>query len=209
MNELLATVLAVLSPVTVAGFVEGHPMPLTALPNVQAGVVSSQGDVTRVVLTTPELDEGVVFVRQDDRWRETVGGTGTRLLRRLDDVRARWSGGYLHVQCPKSAEVLLLVPGPGGIPVTEDSTFLEGGPLPEGAHALLGERVRIYRYMGPIALGVPFETARESLVSVRWLEDGIYYEYTDWVAHDWDRSPRSSLLSVLAPCVRRRGEASA
>ncbi|HII69746.1 TPA: hypothetical protein HA336_00755 [Methanopyrus kandleri] len=171
-------------------------------------VVGTQWDVTRVVLTTPELDEGAVFVREGDRWRETMEETSTRFgsLRRLDDVRVRWSGGLLHVQCPKSAEVLLLVPDPEGIPVTEGSTFLEGGPLPEGAHVLLGGCVRIRRYRGPVVLEIPFETARESIVSVRWIEGTTYYEYTDWAAHDWDRRFRPAfLLPALVSCVRRCG----
>lgn len=109
LHELLTFLLTVLSPV--AGLVDGGSMYLT--PDVHT-VVGTQWDVTRVVLTTPELDEGAVFVREGDRWRETMEETSTRFgsLRRLDDVRVRWSGGLLHVQCPKSAEVLLLVPDP-------------------------------------------------------------------------------------------------
>ncbi|WP_457614244.1 hypothetical protein [Methanopyrus sp.] len=192
MNESLTPLLVVmvLSLITIAEPTDCCPVSFKALPT--AGV-SSQKNVTRIVLTTPELDEGAVFVRHGNRWQETMEGAHTRLLRQLNDVRARWCGGYFYVQCPKFAEVLLLVPDSGGVPVTEDSTFLEGGFLPEGAHVLLGEHVRIYRYMGPIVLGIPFETASESLVSVRWLKGETYYEYTDWVAHDWDRSLQSSL----------------
>ncbi|WP_456482272.1 hypothetical protein [Methanopyrus sp.] len=163
-------------------------------------------EVTKAVLVTPELDEGAVFVREGDRWREVTTGTATHSepFRRLDDVRVRWGGGLLHVQCPGSAEVLLLVSDPEGIPVTESSTFLEGGPLPEGAHVLLGEHVRIRRYRGPVTLEIPFEAARESIVSVRWAENTTYYEYTDWAAHDWDRELQWALLpSGLVFYIRR------
>ncbi|WP_148689185.1 hypothetical protein [Methanopyrus sp. SNP6] len=185
MNELLGLLLIVLSTIIVAGFVDDGPMCLTS---GHTGVVV-QWNVTRAFLTTPELDEGAVFVRKGDSWRETMGETDVQsgLSRWFTGVRIRWNDGYLHVQCPKFAEVLLLVPSEDGVPVTEDSTFLEGGPLSEGAHALLGERVRIHRYSGPFVLGISFETARKSIVSVRWTEGGTYYEYTYWAAHDWDR----------------------
>jgi len=51
----------------------------------------------------------------------------------------------------------------------------------------LGERVRVFRTRVPWERRPPFEVARESLVSVRWVEGNTYYEYPDWVAHDWER----------------------
>ncbi|WP_456482972.1 hypothetical protein [Methanopyrus kandleri] len=98
-----------------------------------------------------------------------------------------------------------MVPDPEGIPVTEGSTFLEGDPLSEGAHVLLGGYVRILRHRGPVVLN-PFETARESIVSVRWIEGMTSYEYTDRTVHDWDRMFRPAfLLPALVSCVRRCG----
>ncbi|AAM02355.1 hypothetical protein [Methanopyrus kandleri] len=148
--------------------------------------------VTTAVLRTPELDEGALFRLRDDRWVEVASGdlpgTFERFFRRLGEARSEWREGVLRVEGPPGAEVVLLVPDPEGFPVTEDSTFLEDGPLPEGAHVLLGERVRAFRTHVPWRVRLPFEVARESLVSVRWVEGSTYYEHSDWAAHDWDRA---------------------
>jgi len=136
--------------------------------------------VTTAVLCTPELDEGVVFGLRGDRRVEVASGdlpgTFGRFFRRLYEARSEWRDGVLRVEGPPGVEVVLLVPDPEGFSVTEGSMFLEDGPLPEGACVLLGEVREDVQDACALGVSLPFGVAR-----------GTYYEYPDWVAHDWER----------------------
>ncbi|GEM_PF-6858375 len=178
---------------------------------VDLGACSDVPEVKRLVLRAPGIEEGAVFERRGGRWVEVASGDAPGrfggLLRGLDEARVRWSEGVLRVEGPVGADVLLLRPDRRGVLVREGSTFLEGGSLPEGASVLEGRRVRVERYRAPVELELPFEVARESVVSVVWRRGDVRYEYSDWAAHDWERDggrPGRTIPGPPVPVPRRR-----